>query len=45
MSNNGLARTNHCRKHVREGRMSERREYEANSIYYALRFDIVKKTK
>lgn len=46
MSANGLARTNHCRKHVREGKMVEQRiplkKYPYLSEIY---FDMVRKPK
>lgn len=41
MSNNGLAKTNHCRKHVREGRMIES-TIEYSNWDTGLSFDVVR---
>jgi len=45
MSSNGLARTNHCRKHVREGKMVEVKETYTFFPYEGLRFDVVRTPK
>ena len=45
ISTNGLARTNHYRKHVREGRMTERRETFKAYPYSAVYFEVVRRPK
>ena len=43
ISANGAARTAHCRQHVREGRMEERREFHRGYPYTSVHFEVVKK--
>lgn len=40
MSNNGLAKINHCRKHVREGLLIERKVKLKWYPYGAIEFDL-----